>query len=182
MEKISLFDKIPKTVLLKTDRLSITEIKNTDKEDYKNLYLDESLNKWWGYDYREDLGDGEPTADYFFDFQNSLKAKKEEYSFAVRLDDKMIGELVLHNFGEEDNSVEMGFRFFKGVQGKGYAIESASALKQFVFENLGADKLKSRCFKENVKSASLINRLGLTKNKEDPPKSESSLFGASDGT
>jgi RimJ/RimL family protein N-acetyltransferase len=74
----------------------------------------------------------------------------------------MIGELVLHNF-DQDFGVEMGFRFFKEHQGKGYAIESASALKEYVFNVLGAKKLKSRCFKQNVHSRKLIERLGLKK-------------------
>jgi RimJ/RimL family protein N-acetyltransferase len=161
-----LFDKIPSSVLIESARLTITEIREMDKEDYKTLYLDDELNKWWGYDYREDLGENIPTADYFFSFQKKMKDTKEEYSFAVRLDGKMIGELVLHNFGADD-SVEMGFRFFKAVQGKGFAIESATALKDFVFNTLGAKKLKSRCYKENLPSHNLITRLGLEKCRED---------------
>ena len=108
------------------------------------------------------MGDNIPTPDYFFDFQNSLKQKKEEYSFAVKKDGILVGELVLHNF-DYYGGVEMGFRFFKDCQGKGYAIESATALKDYVFNELNAKKLKSRCFKENLPSAKLINRLGLTK-------------------
>ena len=101
-----------------------------------------------------------PDADYFYNFQNSLKNKKEEYSFAVRLDGKMIGELVLHNF-DFYGGVEMGFRFFKDCQGKGYAIESASALRDYVFENLKPTTFKSRCDKRNIPSKNLIEKLGL---------------------
>ena len=178
---MTLFDKIPKTITITTKRLSITEIKSKDKENYKNLYLDDDLNKWWGYDYREDLGENSPTADYFFCFQNLLKDKKEEFSFAVRLEGEMIGELVLHNFGE-DESVEMGFRFFKSVQGKGYALESATALKGFVFDELCAKKLKSRCFKENIHSYNLIQRLGLVKCREDDTHFYFELLKREDGT
>jgi RimJ/RimL family protein N-acetyltransferase len=78
----------------------------------------------------------------------------------------MIGELVLHNF-DVFGGVEMGFRFFSECQGKGYAIESASALKDYVKEVLGAKTLKSRCVKENVRSKNLIEKLGLKQVKED---------------
>jgi RimJ/RimL family protein N-acetyltransferase len=61
----------------------------------------------------------------------------------------------------------MGFRFFSHCQGKGYATESALALKTFVKEELGAKKLKSRCFKQNIPSANLISRIGLKKVHED---------------
>ncbi|MBE5734449.1 MAG: GNAT family N-acetyltransferase [Clostridiales bacterium] len=162
----TLFDKISTPVLIQTERLTITQIFESDKEDYCRLYLDDQLNKLWGYDYKEDLNGEEPTPDYFFAFQNSLKEKKEEFSFAVKLCGKMIGELVLHNF-DFFGGVEMGFRFFKQFHGKGFAIESATALKNYVIDTLGAKKLKSRCFKENIPSANLINRLGLTKSHED---------------
>lgn len=161
-----LFNKIIPPVLIKTERLSIEDIAKTDKDAYARLYLDDHLNKWWGYDYREDLNGETADADYFYNFQNLLKEKKEEYSLAVKKDGVMIGELVLHNF-DELGGIEMGFRFFKDCQGKGYAVESATALKAYVFNTLGATKLKSRCYKENVNSRKLIERLGLIMLKED---------------
>jgi RimJ/RimL family protein N-acetyltransferase len=61
----------------------------------------------------------------------------------------------------------MGFRFFKDYHGKGYALESALALKNYAKSVMRAKTLKSRCYKENLASAKLINRLGLTKSGED---------------
>lgn len=162
----TLFDEISAPVLLKTERLEISAISENDKFDYAKLYLDDDLNRLWGYDYREDLKGEEPTPEYFYSFQNKLKEVKEEYSFAVRLNGKMIGELVLHNF-DFYGGVEMGFRFFKDYHGKGYALESALALKNYVKTVMHAKTLKSRCYKENFASAKLINRLGLTKSGED---------------
>lgn len=166
LQVFTLFDKISAPVSLKTQRLTITDVKKDDKDIYRKLYLDDDLNKWWGYDYREDLGENEPTVDYFFEFMNSLKKVKEEYSLAVRVGEQMIGELVLHNF-DFYGGVEMGFRFFSDCQGKGYAIESASALKDYVKTVLGAKRIKSRCFKENVRSRKVIERLGLKLERED---------------
>ena len=161
-----LFDKIKSPVFIKTDRLTITDITDADKDLYAKIYLDDDLNKWWGYDYREDLKGENPTPDYFFNFQRKLKEIKEEYLFIVRLNDIMIGELVLHNFGD-DNSAEIGFRFFPEHQGKGYAKESALSLIEYAKTTLGATKIKSRCFKENLPSKRLILSLGLTQVRED---------------
>ena len=161
IEVFSVFDKLPKNLELKTERLTVETIKENDKEDYKNLYLDENLNMFWGYDYREDLKDNLPTADYFFSFQNGLKDKREEYSFAVKSDGKMIGELVLYNF-DFFGGAEIGFRFFKDYQGKGYAIESSSSLIKYAAENCGLKTLYSRCFIKNEPSFKLIKKLGLS--------------------
>ena len=162
----TLFDSIVPPVNIQSERLTVSEILPSDAKDYQRLYLDDELNKWWGYDYREDLGENAPTAEYFYNFQNQLKEKKEEYSFAVKENGVMVGELVLHNF-DFVGGVEMGFRFFKDCQGKGFATESALALKSFVKEELRAKTLKSRCFKQNIQSANLIKRLGLKKTREE---------------
>ena len=166
VQAFTLFDKITSPIIIKTERLIVCAIGEEDKELYAKLYLDDRLNELWGYDYREDLGENQPTPDYFYNFQRSLKEKKEEYSLAVKLRGELIGELVLHNF-DFKGGVEMGFRFFKQYQGQGYAIESASALKDYAFNILGAKTLKSRCFKQNAASAKLISRLGLKKSEED---------------
>ena len=162
----TLWEKLRVPVCIKTERLEIGDLKESDKSAYQKLYLDDQLNKWWGYDYREDLGDNQPTPDYFFNFQNALKEKKEEYALAVRKDGELVGELVLHNF-DYFGGIEMGFRFFSECQGKGYATESAGALKKFVIEELGATTVKSRCFKQNTPSRRLIERLGLVLTSED---------------
>lgn len=158
------FDRILPPVIIKTKRLLITEIKENDDE-YRRLYTDELLNTYWGYDYKEDLK-GEPTKEYFYSFMKGLKDKKEEYSLAVNLDGKMIGELVLWNFGF-DNTVEIGFRFFREYQGKGYAYESASALIDYAFSVLKVNKVLDRCNKKNIPSFNLITKLGFNKIKED---------------
>lgn len=162
----TLIEKITPPTIIKTERLSITEILEEDKFLYQRLYLDDQINALWGYDYREDLKGENPTPEYFFVFQNKMKETKEEYSFAVKKDGVLIGELVLHNF-DVFGGIEMGFRFFKNYQGQGYALESATALKNYCYEVLGATKLKSRCYKENFASAKLIKRLGLKQVNQD---------------
>ena len=162
----TLFGNIKDGIELETDRLTLSEIKKEEKEIYAKLYLDNDLNKLWGYDYTEDLGDKEPTPEYFYSFMQALKENSEEFSFAVRLNGQMIGEVVLHNFGFYGD-VEMGFRFFTEFQGKGYALESAKAVKEFVFNTLKAKTLKCKCYKENLASIRLIQKLDLIKRGED---------------
>lgn len=161
-----LFNKIVSPVFIETKRLTIDDIRESDKENYAKLYLDRELNKWWGYDYSDDLNGQSPSPDYFYSFQKKLKENKEEYLLIVRLNDIMIGELVLYNFGD-DLDVEIGFRFFREYQKKGYATESVIALINYVKIVLNATKVKSRCFKENVASKALIERTGFKKVNED---------------
>ena len=89
----SFFNIVP-PVCFATERLTVTDILREDGKAYAKLYTDDKINEFYGYDYRQDLGNNQPNGDYFFKFMSDLKAKKEEYSLAVRLGDKMIGEIV----------------------------------------------------------------------------------------
>ncbi len=162
----TLFDKIPKDFEIKTERLTLSPIAKEDKELYAKLNLDDDLNKWWGYDYKTDLNENIPNGDYFYNFQNLMKERKEEFDVAVKLGGQLIGELPLHHF-DYFGGIEIGFRFFKEVQGKGYAVESATALIDFIRESTNAKYIKSRCFKQNLPSKNLITKLGLKLVKED---------------
>lgn len=161
----TLFDKIVPPIEIDAGELKIVDINNSQKQEFFLLSTDQELNKWWGYDYREDL-DEPLSPDYFLKFVRKMKETKEEYSFAVTLNNHLIGELVLHNF-DYFGGVEMGFRFLKLEQKKGYATISATALKNYAICVLGAKKIKSRCFKENIPSFRLIERLELKKVSED---------------
>ena len=161
----SAFYLIQPPVSIETARLTITDIFIEDKEIYAKLYTDEKVNEFYGYDYREDLGENAPNGDYFFRFFTALKAKKEEYSLAVRFDGKMIGEIVFYNF-DYSSGAEIGFRFFSEYQGEGYAIESVKAALDYAASR-GFKKITSRHYKENARSEKLILKLGFTLTRED---------------
>ncbi|MCQ2399023.1 MAG: GNAT family N-acetyltransferase, partial [Clostridia bacterium] len=135
-----MFDKI-KDPTLKDGDLTVEKIEEKDKKDYFSLYVDDELNKFWGYDYREDLK-GEPTENYFYDFQNSLKEKKEEYSFSVKVNGTFIGETVLHNF--TTTTVEVGIRLFEKYQKKGYAKRTVLLMEKYVKNVLKKEKITAK--------------------------------------
>ena len=146
--------------------LSFSEITISDADDYAEIYLDKALNDTWGYDYREDLGANEPTPQYFYEFQKSLKDKREEFSLALRLNGKMIGELVYHNF-DFVGGVEIGFRVKKDFQRNGYASRGVEFLINYAFENLKAKKVNAKCYKRNTPSFNLLKKIGFSQVNQD---------------
>ena len=78
----------------------------------------------------------------------------------------MIGEIPVYNF-DHFGGAEVGFRLFKEYQGKGYAQESVGAVMHYFFNTLNGKTLKTRCYKQNLKSHALITRLGFTKISEN---------------
>ncbi len=145
---------------LETDRLTLSEIRESDKQRYCELWLDEQVNRYYGYDYREDLGDNAPTADYFFCFQQGLKDRREEYALGVRVDGVLIGDVVIYNTNYR-GEVEIGFRFFRDHQGRGYATEATSCVLRYL-KDRGIKKVVARHHHDNLPSRKLIEKLGFT--------------------
>ena len=162
------FDKIKPPVFLKNEKICVTDIEEKDKKPYFDLYVDEEINRYWGYDYKTDLKT-QLTEDYFYCFQKELKEKKEEYTFAIRKDGRYVGEIVLYNF-DDDDYAEIGFRLCKNCSGKGYAFESVKLVLEYCKNVLRLKGIKARSFKQNKKSVNLLNRLSFVKISETQRK------------
>lgn len=161
-----LFKKIKPPVIIVGDGVVLSDLTAEDKEAFCRLYTDEENNRYWGYDYREDLGDGAPTPDYFFGFQQSLKDRCEEYSLAVRRGGALAGEAVFHNF-DFHGGVEVGIRILKEEQGKGLARAGLVAMIKYAKDILGVSRVKAKCFKENAPSKAVLLSAGFKKSGSD---------------
>ena len=144
-------DTVP---LLKTERLVLDAIREEDQAAYSRLCLDEARNRWWGYDYHDDL-EGELTEDYFLtvareDFRNKLAV-----NFAIRLDGAFIGEAVLYRF-DYRGGAELGCRILPEYAGNGYGAEAFRRAADWSLYNLGLYCLRAKCFHENEASRKML--------------------------
>ncbi len=149
--ELSALDAVP---VLKTGRLTLDALREEDKEAYNRLCLDDARNRWWGYDYRDDL-DGEWTEDYFLnvaraDFQNKLAV-----NFAIRLDGALIGEAVLYRF-DYKGGAELGCRILPEFAGNGYGGEAFRRAADWSLYHLGLCRLHAKCHHENTASKKML--------------------------
>lgn len=149
--ELSGLDTVP---MLKTQRLILDSLQEEDKEAYNRLCLDDERNRWWGYDYRDDLK-GELTEDYFLntareDFQN-----KRAVNFAIRLDGTFIGEAVLYRF-DYRGSAELGCRILPEYAGQGYGAEAYRRAADWSLYTLGLYRLAGKCYHENAASRKML--------------------------
>ena len=157
IDAFTAFDKITCPVRLTTERLIIEQ--NDGFKGYKDLCTDEEINEFWGFSYKDDIL-GEPTEEKFSALVKDLRDKKEEYSLVVKSGDKPVGEIVLWDFDYHGN-MQIGFRFFKECQGKGYAFESVGKVIEYAFNELKVKSVRAYCFIENVRSVNLLTKLGF---------------------
>ena len=148
-EKVRAFPEI------KTERLTLTKIEKSDAADYYNICTDDDRNKYWGYDYKKDLR-GDLYPEYFFDVQKHDLKQKICFSFAVRLDGKMIGEGVLYRF-TGTGQAEAGIRIAAPFAGRGYGKEAFYAMTDWALYGLGLSKVVSKCYRENTASYKMLS-------------------------
>ena len=154
-------DAVPE---IKTGRLVLDGLTESDKAAYNALCLDDERNRWWGYDYREDLR-GELTEDYFLDVARQDFAKRMAVNFAVRLDGRLIGEAVLYNL-DWRGGAELGCRIAPAYAGHGYGTEAFAAAAEWALYRLGLDRVVAKCYKENTASYRMLSSC-MRRNGED---------------
>ena len=150
--------QIKKRPKLNGERLYLSKIKETDKNDYYKLYINKSLNKYWGYDYKKDINF--PTPDAFFNMQKNDFIKKDNMCLGIFIkgEKNLIGEVVLHNF-TYSNQVEVGVRLLKKYHGKGYGAEAVKLISLYAKNTLKKTPV-SKCFKQNLSSFACLKKAG----------------------
>ena len=145
-------DEIP---TLKTERLTLSAFTDKDREAYNALCLDDERNKWWGYDYRTDWK-GEDLDSYFLDVVREDFAKKRAINFAIRLDGKCIGEVLLYRF-DGKGGAEEGCRIAPEYGGQGYGAEAFRAVAEWGLYDRHLSHIVAKCYKENTASYQMLS-------------------------
>lgn len=85
------------------------------------------------------------------------------WAFIDRATGQLIGSgCIQHIQRDPVNPLEIGWRLLPAVWGKGYASEAALAMAGFAFEVLAAPQLVAVCHQENLDSAKVMQKLGMT--------------------
>ena len=139
---------------LTTQRLTLTPLYEEDKAAYNALCLDDERNRWWGYDYRQDL-QGPWTEDYFLHTAREDFAAHTAVNFAVRWEGECIGEVVLYRF-DHRGGAELGCRIAPAYAGHGYGTEAFAAIADWGLYHLRLARIVAKCYHENRASYRML--------------------------
>lgn len=145
--------------ILETERLYLREMNQNDFDDLCKILQDKDVM----YAYEHAFSDEE--VQEWLDKQ--LKRYKD-YGFGLWLvvlkdTDEVIGQCgITMQKVNEDDVYEIGYLFQKKFWHKGYAIESARACKNYVFEKLKVDEVYSIIRDNNFSSQKVAERNGMT--------------------
>ena len=90
---------------------------------------------------------------------------RREYELAVtlRAGGGLIGGCGITMTSSQHRGAYIGYCFDKRVWGKGYATEAARAIVAFGFEHLGLRRIVATCDTENLASARVMEKIGMTR-------------------
>ena len=84
----------------------------------------------------------------------------EPRQIGIERDGELIGDLYVR-LHEHGGVAEIGFTLRTEFQGKGFAYEAASAVVADLIDRLGCHRIYAQLSPENVRSAKLLERLGM---------------------
>ncbi len=146
----------------------LTEIRETDKQAYLKLNTDIENNRYWGYDYREDISiTGPVDENTFYDMTALDEQAGDSVNFAVRISEEgeMIGEVIFWNFTLK-GTIELGCRLLPEYQGKGYGKAAFGAALSLAL-SISDNDVVARCYLENLPSYRMITDNGFVLQKKD---------------
>ena len=151
------FSRIP---TLRTDRLTLRRLKQSDTDDMfdyaKRQDVTEYL-RWYPHQSKK----------YTSDYLRYVSARYnlgDFYDWAVIENEsgKMIGTCGFTSFDLPHNSAEIGYVLNPDFHGKGYATEAAARVVEFGFSQLGLHRIEARFMRENTASLHVMEKLGMT--------------------
>ncbi|MFT5250293.1 MAG: ribosomal-protein-alanine N-acetyltransferase [bacterium] len=148
--------------IIETNRLVLRELDINDSENFFNLNSDSEVLKYTG-----DLPFSSIAAaeNFLINYSDYKKNGFGRWAVILKETESFIGWSGLKL--NEENLVDIGFRFFKKEWGKGYATESARAVLDYGFNTLKLNEIIGRASKNNISSIRVLEKLNMTFWKQD---------------
>lgn len=146
--------------ILETERLILRKI---TKEDIEDMYLygsDEEVSKYVTWNTHETIAD---TKDFVEFVLNKYENKQvSPWGIEYKENGKFIGTIDFVWWQPNHKIAEMGYVISKDYWGKGLTTEVAKGLVKFGFEKMGLVRVQARCDVENIGSARVMEKAGMT--------------------
>lgn len=144
---------------LETDRLVLRKITLDDKENVFDYFSDDEVTRYFGIENFTKLEEAENIINAF----NEGFEKKQAIRWGITLKDtnELIGSIGFHNISKNNSRVEVGYEITRKEWNKGYATEALRAVIEYLFNEIGFNRIGATIRPENVASQQLVKKLGF---------------------
>jgi len=97
----------------------------------------------------------------FIKFNLTEYAKNGSFSASIILEEKFIGAVGFHKLNLTNKSAHTGYWLAKEAQGKGIMTRCCRVLFNYLFDDVGLNRIQINCNIQNVKSRAIPERFGF---------------------
>ncbi len=148
--------------IVETKRLILRELDISDAEQFFKLNADPEVLKYTGDPPFSSISDARSFLENYSDYEKNGFGR---WAVISRESGDFIGWCGLKL--NEENRIDLGFRFFQNEWGKGYATESAKACLERGFTTLKIEEIIERASFDNKASISVLEKIGMVFWKKD---------------
>ena len=159
MSSEDLFKEYP---FLKSDRITLNKIKESDLNDLYEIYSNENLFKFRPGKVKKNKATVQNMIGHFTrDFN-----KKKMIFLGIFLNnenEKLIGIGEIFDFNKKVNSITIGYTLNESYWGNGYATETTKTIVDFLFQHIQINRIQAFVMPENEKSKKVLHRNSFVK-------------------
>jgi ribosomal-protein-alanine N-acetyltransferase len=151
--------------ILKTERLTLRQLTETDVKAIYTLRSNESVNRYIKRSRQVTLDEAKT-------FINKINVGINQHSWiywAICLKDTtdLVGTICLWNFSDDKTMAELGYELDPTYQGQGYLNEALKSVVLYAFVTIGLTSIEAYTHRENLSSTRLLEK---NKFRLDPTK------------
>ncbi len=146
------------TITLKTDRLVLRRLHETDADEMFNQYAnDERVTTFLSW---APHGNVENTKTLLHSWMPNYE-KLDYYHWAIIFEDKMIGSISCVSVDEKNEHCEIGYCIAYDFWGKGITAEALNAIIAFLFKDVGMNRIMAKHDIENPNSGKVMQKCNM---------------------
>ena len=143
-------------VILETNRLILRELNSDDAEKIWAMNADPDIIRYTG---DKPFHSVDEARQFILNYDDYRKNGFGRWAVISKTNDEFLGWCGLKK--NEEDAIDLGFRFLKAHWNRGYASESAKACLDYAFHQLNLDEIVGRAAKENRASIRILQKIGM---------------------
>ena len=146
--------KIP---TLKTERLVIRPLTRKDVDFLFNHYKQEAISRFTLVEFSS----LEEANDFYERWCDPGSPTRVRVGLELKQEKVLVGTVCFENYSKTDKRIEIGYSLGEKYWGRGLMTEALQCIIQFMFEELGFNRIEATTHIENKRSQNLLLRLGF---------------------
>ena len=148
------------TLELDTDRLALRKFRNNDAQTmFQNWASDPSVTRYLHWSAHKKIEETQQIIDMWC----GCYSDKKFYQWAITLKDSdmLIGSISVVRIDEDVSECEIGYCIGKQWWSQGITTEACKKVVQFLFDQVGANRISAKHCVENIASGKVMQKCGM---------------------